>query len=259
MASDGGTGRDLTLSIRLLWGSSERRSRGPKPALSVDRIVRAAIEVADAEGLAALSMRKVADRLGVGTMSLYRYVPGKDELLDLMLDAVLPDPATLAQEPGEWRARLESFARAAWRLFHEHPWMLLASQRHPVMGPREMAGLESLLAAVAGIGLDEHETMGVIFTVDGYVRGVARSSVDAMEAERRTGVTTDQWWTAQGEALHDLFTDQSYPMIAKVSEAGVWDQHEDAWFEFGLARVLDGIEQLVRARTRPDPTPEVPA
>jgi AcrR family transcriptional regulator len=236
------------VSLRLLWGRGERPSRGPKPGLSVERIVRAAIEVADAEGLAALSMRRVADRLGVGTMSLYRYVPGKDELLDLMQDTVVADSLQDDPAPAGWRERLESMARGEWKLFHQHPWMLLITQRHPVMGPNEARAFESLLAALSTLGLTESEMVGVITLVDSYVRGIARYMVDAMEAERRTGVTTEQWWAAQGEALGELMTEREFPLITRVGEAGVWEESGEIGFEFGLQRVLDGLDAFLRAR-----------
>jgi AcrR family transcriptional regulator len=248
MTADEGERRDAVLSLRLLWGAGGRRSRGPKPGLSVERIVRAAIEVADADGLAALSMRRVADQLGVGTMSLYRYVPGKDELLDLMQDLVIADTVDPAQEPFGWRARLEAMARGEWALFHRHPWMLLITQRHPVMGPNEARAFESLLRALSTLGLTESEMVGVVTLVDGYVRGTARYTVDAIEAERRTGISTEQWWAAQGEALGEVLGAGEFPMMTRVAEAGVWGQAEDVGFEFGLQRVLDGLEVFITAR-----------
>ena len=198
-------------------------------------------------------MRRVADRLGVGTMSLYRYVPGKDELLDLMLDAVLAEAGDPDDQPRQWRRRLEAFARSAWRLYHEHPWVLLITQRHPLMGPNEARAFESLLGVLSSLGLNESEMVGVITLVDGYVRGVARYGVDAMEAERRTGITTMQWWMAQGEALGEVLNETDYPLMNQVGEAGVWNQGEDVGFEFGLERVLDGLDVLISARAGSPP------
>jgi AcrR family transcriptional regulator len=250
MANDDNGRRDPRRSLILLWGQTERGSRGPKPGLSVERIVRAAIEVADAEGVDALSMRRVADKLGVGTMSLYRYVPGKGELIDLMLDTVLAESGSPADEPAEWRARLESMAVSSWRLYHEHPWMLLVTERHPVMGPTEMEGFESVLRAVSGLGLTPSEMYGAVALVDSFVRGMARYGVDAREAERRTGITTEQWWEAQGECLTDVMTADRFPLMTAISEAGVWGEGEDVAFRFGLERVLDGMEVLIRQRAQ---------
>jgi AcrR family transcriptional regulator len=248
MANDETGRRDPRRSLALLWGQTERGTRGPKPALSVEQIVRAAIEIADAEGVDALSMRRVADKLSVGTMSLYRYVPGKGELIDLMLERVLADNGSPDSEPTRWRPRLESMARSSWRMYHEHPWMLLVTERHPVMGPTEVAGLESLLRAVSGLGLSPSEMFGAIALVDSFVRGMARYGVDAREAERRTGISTDEWWQAQGECLADVMTADQYPMMQMIGETGVWGESEDVSFEFGLERLLDGIQVLVDRR-----------
>ena len=171
----------------LLWGQTERGTRGPKPGLSVEQIVRAAIEVADAEGVDALSMRRVADKLGVGTMSLYRYVPGKGELIDLMLERVLADNGPPGGEPTAWRPRLESMARSSWRMYHEQHPRVLVTERHPVMGPTEVEGLESLLRAVSGIGLSPSEMYGAIALVDSFVRGMARYGVDARDGRHAHG------------------------------------------------------------------------
>src|ERR671914_2667448 len=139
-------------TMALLWGTPKRPGRGPKPGLSVEQIVDAAIEVADAEGLAALSMRRVADRLGVGTMSLYTYVPGKAELLDLMLDTVLAEEAR-PDGAGGWRAGLELRAREDWALFHRHPWILQITPGRSLLGPNETDLFEATLRVVDGIGL----------------------------------------------------------------------------------------------------------
>src|SRR5439155_23227897 len=130
---------DPARSLALLWRTRERASRKGKPDLSVDLIVRAAIDIADASGLGALSMRRVAERLGVGTMSLYTYVPGKAELLDVMLDAVYGEPDRPDAVPGGWRARLERIARENLALYQRHPWLLQVATSRPVLGPNAIA------------------------------------------------------------------------------------------------------------------------
>jgi AcrR family transcriptional regulator len=246
-------GRDPARSLALLWGTRERPSRGPKPGLTVDAIVRSAIEVADSEGLAALSMRRVADQLGVGTMSLYRYIPNKSVLLDAMMDAVIGDALTVDQVPGEWRTKLEVSARGELAFLRRHPWMLQVAVGRPVLGPNEMAALETQLGVVAGLGLTEQEMIGVVILVDGYVRGMAQQFVDAAQAAERTGVSDEQFWTAAGTALETAMRDDRYPLLSKVASAGVFDQTEDDLFEFGLQRVLDGVEALVEARANGAP------
>jgi hypothetical protein len=126
--------------------------------------------------------------------------------------------------------------------------MLLVTQRHPVLGPNETEGFEATLRAVSGIGLSASERMAVISLVDSFVRGLARNTVDALEAERRTGVSIDEWWQAQGECLAQVMGDREYPEIMTLGEEGVWGEAEEVAFEFGLTRVLDGIELLVEQR-----------
>src|SRR5215213_8438643 len=124
-------GGDPARSLALLWRTQERGARTGRLDLSIDRIVRAAVEIADADGMAALSMRRVAERLGVGTMSLYTYVPGKAELIDLMLDTVYGETAKPDTVPGGWRGRLEQVARENWELYRRHRWMLLVGTTRP--------------------------------------------------------------------------------------------------------------------------------
>jgi AcrR family transcriptional regulator len=213
--------------------------------------VRAALQVADGEGLAALSMRRVADELGVGTMSLYRYVPNKSALLDLMMDTVIGDAQSGDEPQGGWRERLEASARGELAFFRRHPWMLQVAVGRPLLGPNELAALEAQLGVVAGLGLREHEMMGVVSLVDGYVRGIAQQLVDADQAAGRTGVSDEQFWTAVGARIEQAVRDDSFPLLWKLGAAGVFDQAEDAFdafFEFGLQRLLDGVQALVEAR-----------
>jgi AcrR family transcriptional regulator len=251
MAEYSGTG-DPARSLALLWRTTERPSRKGKPELSVDRIVRAAIEVADREGLGALSMRRVAEQLGVGTMSLYTHVPGKGELFDVMLDTVNAETARPANEHEPWRARLEQVARENLALYLRHPWLLQVAANRPVLGPNLIAKYDYELRAVAGIGLTEVEMDSVITLVLGYVHGAARIAIDSAQAVRQTGITDEQWWQAHEPFLARMSDPAKFPLAAAVgSAAGA--AHNSAVdpghaFEFGLRRVLDGIEVLVRQR-----------
>jgi AcrR family transcriptional regulator len=245
---------DPRRTMELLWGVERRPTRGPKPGLSVGEIVQAAIEVADAEGLGSLSMRRVADRLGVSTMSLYTYVPSKAELLDVMLDAVMGEEVRPNDAAGGWRERLELVARENWALIHRHPWMLqVAAMSRPPLGPNVIAKYDHELRAVDGIGLTDVEMDSVITLVLGYVQGVARDAVEASQAERRTGMTDDEWWLANAPLLEKVFDAERYPTAARVGTAA-GAAYEAAYdpehaFEFGLQRVLDGIEAFVQARS----------
>jgi AcrR family transcriptional regulator len=243
---------DPARSLALLWRTGERPTRGRKAELSVDRIVQAAIEVADADGLAALSMRRVAERLGVGTMSLYTHVPGKAELLDVMLDTVLGETARPEEVPGGWRARLEQIARENWALFHRHPWMLQIATARPPLGPNVTAKYDYELRAIDGIGLTDVEMDSVLSLVLGHAAGAARSAIEAAQVARLSGESDRQWWEARAPLLDRIFDARRFPTAARVGQAageayGAASDPEHA-FEFGLQRVLDGIEALVEAR-----------
>jgi AcrR family transcriptional regulator len=252
-----GGGGDPARSLPLLWRDQKRPTRGPRPGLTVNRIVAAAIELADAEGLGALSMRRVAERLGVGTMSLYTYVPGKAELLDVMLDTVLAEVVRPAGAGG-WRAGLEQRAREDWALFHRHPWMLQISPSRALLGPNETELFEATLRVVDGIGLGGPEMVLVVSLVSDYTRGAADLAVGAAEAERRTGISDEQWWAAREPLFDKYFDPGRYPTVATVASAGAFEQpagdaaytvaQAQESFEFGLARVLDGIAAFVAHR-----------
>ena len=244
-------GGDPARTLALLWGARDAPSRGPKPGLSVERIVAAAIELADAEGFEALSMRRVAERLGVGTMSLYTYVPAKAELLDLMLDAATAEVAA-GDLPEGWRAALEQLARESWALYHRHPWMLEVTTVRPVLGPGTIGRYERDLRSIDGAGLTDLEMDAITTLVEGHVEGCARRSVEIAQAERRTGLTEEQWWEARAPVLAEVLDPERYPTAVRVG-AAAGEEHGAAYapehaFEFGLQRILDGIEVLIARR-----------
>lgn len=241
---------DPKRSLELLWRVREKPKRGPKPRLTAEEIVRAAIGLADAEGLDALSMRRIADELGVSAMSIYTYVPGKAELIDVMVDRAFGE---LTPPEGEmWRARLEHIARGNWALFHRHPWMLQITTVRPPMGPNLLAKYEYELRAVDGLGLTDLEMDSVVALVTGFAESAARASVNAAEAERRSGMSDEQWWESVAPVLDTLVDEADYPLGTRVGTAAGQEYHAAVAprraFEFGLARVLDGIEVLVSSR-----------
>lgn len=245
---------DPARSAELLWGVEPPARRGPKPRLTVAEITRAGVELADAEGLEAVTMRRVAQRLGVSAMSLYTYVPSKDELTDLMLDAVYGE-LPQAEATGGWRDRLEQVARANRTLLLRHPWMLRIAMSRPVIGPNLIAKYEHELRAVDGIGLDDVTMDLVLTTIIGFTQSVVRSGLEAAEAERRTGMSDAQWWAAYGPALAGVLDPARFPIAARVGEAaaqayGGRPYDADRAFEFGLARILDGLQLLVAAGGR---------
>jgi AcrR family transcriptional regulator len=240
---------DIVRTLELLWDTGRRPSRGPKPGLSLERIVEAAVGIADAEGLEAVSMRRVATELGTGTMSLYRYVPGKAELLDLMLDRVQrPGENDAALGDGGWRAALEAMAHATLALYRRHPWLLQVNQSRPILGPSALDGMEKVLSRIRPMGLSDPELISAIIMVDGYVVGAARTQLYQQEAERRTGLTDAEFWQAQVPTLEKVMAGGRYPVLASLSEDAFGPDFDH--FGFGLQRILDGLEVLVSQRGR---------
>ena len=239
-------GSDFTIGLKLLWGRHERPQRGPKPALTVPEIVTAAIALADAEGLEAVSMRRVAERLGVGAMSLYRYVPGKTELLELMLDAVHAEPALHSE--GTWRARLAHLAQETRAMIQRHPWMLqIAVGQRPPLGPNILAVFDANLQALRESGLTPRETVAAVELIGNYVSGATRAAVEAAQVVERSGVSDEDWWGARTAFWEEYFDAERVPGISVMWDEGAYDDPLDP-FTFGLERVLDGIEALLAGR-----------
>ncbi len=238
---------DPDRSVRLLWEPPVEATRGPKASLSLARVVEAAMKVADTEGLDALTMRRVAETLGFTTMSLYRHVPGKDELLDLMLDAVWGETEPTPRAP--WREGLEFYARQVWGMYLAHPWVvhLAATRRMP--GPQAMTRVDAALAVVFELGLRPEEMQALVTTVGQFVDGVGRSMAERVRTERETGVSEEAWWSSR-DALWAHFTPDRLPMMTHIWNAGGYEQPLDE-FEFGLARVLDGISVFIESEERP--------
>lgn len=237
--------------MELLWGKAEAGKRGPKPGHTVEHIVQAAIAFADTEGLAALSMRKIAASIGISPMSLYTYVPGKAELLDLMIDAVHLEPNRPPHVPGKWRQSLEQIARERWALCFRHPWLVHVAMSRPVMGPGTMLDWEYTLAAVDGIGLNELEMDSVATLITSFAHSTARGLIETRIADTATGRTEIEWWTQYEPLVEELISFEKYPVASRVGpisgEAfGAGDYNHN--FEFGLERMLDGIEVLVNRR-----------
>ncbi len=242
---------DPARTLALLWRTQERTSRKGKPDLSVDRIVRAGIELADADGLKALSMRRVAESLGVGTMSLYTYVPGKGELIDVMVDTVQSETGRSPITDG-WRAHLTYVARENLALYRTHPWLLQVAPNRTVLGPRVAAKYDYELQALEGIGLSDVEMDSVLNLVLGHVQNSARGLTSAQETERETGLTDQQWWDAAAPFLMKVFDPARYPLASRVGNA-VGEAHQSAFspehsFEFGLEMILDGVAKLIASR-----------
>ncbi|MEU5975966.1 TetR/AcrR family transcriptional regulator [Streptomyces sp. NPDC047315] len=246
---------DIARSLELLWGTAERPSRGPKPGLALDTIVAAAIAVADSDGIAAVSMRRIASELGTGTMSLYRYVPGKAELLDLMLDRVSAPETGEPSSDGavtDWRAAVESVARGYRDLYLKHPWLLRVNQARTVLGPSALRSLEAALTGLQGLQLRDAEKISVIISVQSLVTGIVRMDADANDAVEETGLGHDEFWTAQRPFLERAMKSGDYPMMATMDDDTFSEEFDH--FEFGLALLLDGLDATVARRTEGPPS-----
>lgn len=250
-------GGDPRRSIELLWGVRDAARRGPKPRLSAEDVVRKAMQMADAEGLAALSMRKVAEALGVSAMALYTYVPSKTELIEVMLDRawgeIPPPEGNPADEtPGDWRMRLETKARQDWALMQRHPWMLQISAHRPPLGPNIARRYETSFRIVDGLGLSDVEMDRVISLVDDYVHGAVRASVEASEVAELSGMGDLEWWRSRSPLLTELITPEKFPTATRIAAAcTAFIETEGECpnnFEFGLQRLLDGVAVFVAAR-----------
>jgi AcrR family transcriptional regulator len=247
MEDDGDTG--LPASIEAAWGLRERPRKGPKRGLSLEGIVGAAVRVAVADGLPAVSMSRVARELGASPMSLYRYVAAKDELLALMADAARGTPPAPAPDEG-WRAGLARWAWGYLGVLRRHPWALRMPISGPPTTPNEMLWLEDGLRSLEGTGLHEGEKLSVMLLLSGYVRNEATLAADIAAAATAAGSQEAQIMPSWGRLLARLTDAERFPALHRVLASGVLDQDDppDDEFVFGLERVLDGVEALVRAR-----------
>ncbi|ARZ66163.1 TetR family transcriptional regulator [Streptomyces albireticuli] len=229
-------------TVRILWEPPVKPRRGPKPALNLDRIARAAIEIADAEGLAALSMQRLAELIGFTKMSLYRYVPGRAELVALMVDTAIGEaPAEDTGQDG-WRERLGAWSHRLVAVFQEHPWLLDATIGTRVMGPRELGWMERALAALDGTGLSGAERMDAVVLLTSHVRGIAQQSRAAGPAggpEKQLAAVLGRLMDEHGER---------YPALGAALASAAAPGEQDQALEFGLQRILDGLEALIARR-----------
>jgi AcrR family transcriptional regulator len=240
------TGPELPGSFAAAWGLRERPGKGPKRGLNLDQIVRAGIAVAASDGLAAVSMSRVAAELGVGTMSLYRYVESKRELLDLMVDTALgpPPPA----EPGaSWRDGLAGWARAQLAAYRKNLWGVQVPLSGPPATPNALGWLEQALSHMRRTGLNESQKMSVILLISNYVRNEATMEAQIDAAVRIAGLDPSDLMAGYNKMLATVLDPQRFPELLAVAASGVLGKADD-WddeFGFGLERILDGVDVLV--------------
>ncbi|WP_327094159.1 TetR/AcrR family transcriptional regulator C-terminal domain-containing protein [Nocardia vinacea] len=243
---------DPVRTLELLWRVPAASVRGPKQRSSVDAVVAAAIEIVDADGIGALTMRAVATKLGLTPMATYTYVPGKAELVDLMLDAVYREMprADLAGLP--WRDRVTTVAAENRAMLVRHPWVAYLPTTRPPLGPGVAAKYEHELRAFDGLGLDDLELDAAVTYVLGFVTSVARIAIDTERAATESAMSDRQWWERAAPLLAQFFDAERYPLAARVG-AVAGQAYDSAYsadhaYEFGLVRVLDGLAQLIENR-----------
>lgn len=249
MASDRTSSGDPARTLALLWGSGPAPRHGPGRGLSVHTVVDSALLVADREGLAAVTMRRVAQELQVSAMTLYTYVPGKAELLDLMLDALyqqLPRDDTTGQP---WRDRLTAVADGNRALYLAHPWASAVSTLRPPLGPGLMVKYEHELTALDGLGLSDVEMDDSLTYLLSFVQANAQAAVDARVAQVDSAMSDEQWWAANAALLSQVLDEEAYPLAVRVGSAagaakGSAHDPEHA-YRFGLKRLLDGLALLI--------------
>ncbi|MFJ9434346.1 TetR/AcrR family transcriptional regulator [Streptomyces sp. NPDC101490] len=244
-ASGGGT--FLPPVIEAAWGLRERPSKGPKPGLTLDRIVGAAVSLASTEGIGAVSMGRIAKELGVSTMSLYRYVSAKNELYVLMQEAATGAPPELGPPGADWRAGVEAWAWAMREVYHRNLWMLRLPVSGPPATPNVVAWWEAALAALESTGLDEGAKISVTLLVGGFVRNDAVVMADLADAVAASAGDPEDVLARYSRTLRRLTDPERYPQVTRMLDSGVMDDSDDPEFEFrfGLARILDGVAVLV--------------
>ncbi|MFJ4800574.1 MULTISPECIES: TetR/AcrR family transcriptional regulator C-terminal domain-containing protein [Streptomyces] len=261
---------DARRSMALLWRSADsggaRATPGPKPGLDVDTIAAAGIAVAEEQGMAALSMRAVGAWLGRTAMALYTYVPGKNELVDLMHDRVLTELPTEYDTGSGWRPAITAWAEDTWAFYLRHPWVLQVSQARPALGPGEYAQLETVVRILEGLDLEPLRIRRVIAVLFQFVRGMARVAAEHRQAAPETGVSDEEWWTARTALLAELAPDfaERFPALAALEShaaaaaadaakegsgdgAPPVEREAEEAFRVGLELILDGIETAERS------------
>ena len=241
---------DPARTLQLLWRDPAAIPRhGPRQGLTIDRVVAAATALADAEGLDAVTMRRVAASLGVVPMTLYTYVPGKAELLDLMLDAAyqrMPRTDTTGQP---WRHRVTAVAAENRTLFETHPWAATVTTIRPPLGPGLMAKYDHELAAFDGLGLDDIQMDAALTHLVTFVQAWARAAAETQATRQDTAMDDEQWWAARQPFLQNVLDPGAYPLAIRVGTAA-GAAHRAAYapqhaYDFGLHTILDGFAALI--------------
>jgi AcrR family transcriptional regulator len=240
---------ELRRRSELLWADRSPGTRGPKRAVTPEDVVQMAVQIADEEGLAALTMHAVSSRLGFTTMAIYRYLPNKEALYDAIVDAGLGLPPRPLDPSGDWRDEVAHWARAMRAMLCARPWLAELPFVAAPHGPNWLSWLEALARPLALTGLPATDVGQMISVVEGYTRGASDTSISLARARRR-GISEQEWVAAVGADLGRAIGDPRFPTFAALITApsSGHSRTQDESFDFGLERVLDGIEHYVKAQ-----------
>lgn len=220
--------------------------RPPGTAPDRDLVVRTAITIADAEGLSGLTMRRLAGELDIPTMSVYRHVADKEELVMLMMDKVMaanPPPPRLDPSRDGWRVCVEALARLQWSMYRRHTWLAQAiSFTRPLLAPNAMAHTEWTMRALEGHGLDPNTQFRAAVTLANYIRGTAVNLEEEKQAIQETGMTDAEWLDTQQQRFTEVLATGRLPLMARFMASTDRELTLDLLLEYGLQRLLDGLE-----------------
>jgi AcrR family transcriptional regulator len=244
---------DPARTLRLLWRDPAVIPRhGPRQGLTIDQIVAAATSLADADGLDGVTMRRLASELGVVPMTLYTYVPGKAELLDLLLDAAYRRMVRTDTRGQPWRRRVAGVAAENRALFEAHPWAAAVTAARPPLGPGLMAKYEHELAALDGLGLTDLQMDAALTCLLAFVQSWARAAADIQATRHESAMDEEQWWAASEPVLRQVLDPGAFPLATRVGTAA-GTAHRAAYdpqhaYDFGLRTILDGLAALIAGR-----------
>ncbi|WP_440089216.1 TetR/AcrR family transcriptional regulator [Streptosporangium sp. LJ11] len=224
-----------------IWMRPERPARGPKPTYSRTQITEAAVRIADTEGLEAATMRRIAAEIGTGAMSLYRYVPSRDDLIALMADRLMGEIDVAGLPSDDWRADLTRYADELRAMWLRHPWIATVQRSLPSFGPNQLLLIERLMGVLDTlVSIDEN--LSLIAMLNSYIEGTVREEISSAKEVRRSGLSESEWMARSYPYIDRLVKSGEYPIFTKiVMEARQPHLSRDDQFRYGLKRVLDCI------------------
>jgi AcrR family transcriptional regulator len=249
---------ELPPGIAVLWRTPSPGRPGPRPGLTLEQIADAGIALADAEGLDAVSMARLAESLGFTTMSLYRYVSSKDEVLSLMSDRASGRPPVLRPDVGGWRERLELILAIQQPILRAHPWLARTTTVLHAVGPGRLAWMEGMLSALADTPLSERQKVGAIGLLATHALDQLRVTEELSGARRTAAVGAADGADESpdlGALIGALASPSTHPALLRAADEGAFSFGPDSRggdgepLDFGTTLILDGIERLISLAT----------